>query len=504
MSSIAIIGGGIAGLFSGTLLALRGYDVTIFEKNESPGGKLWSYSEAGYHFDYGPSTLTMPWLFEALAKEVGGDALRMLPYQRLSVLHRSVFDDGVTLDAVSDPHEMTAQICALDASDGQHWASFLADSKRLYNLATTQFFTRTFSRPSEFISWPLLRAVLATRPWQSLHAYHARFFQDSRILMMLDRYATYVGSSPYRTPATLGLIAHLEYDTGVYYLAGGTAQLIAALVYMAERAGARILTGASVTRIIARHHQVRGVEVAKEPFAFDHVLAATDSGYAVRQLLNRDDQPKHLAHRHAHAEQSHAGFVLLLGVAKTFPQLAHHTVFYPRDYRQEFYHLFDHQTLNPDPTIYVCYTGHTEVRQAPDGATNLFVLINTPSFASDLPPDAWDQYEDHVLSLLEDRCGLSGLRAALRVRRRITPADLAQRTNTPAGAIYGLSSNGLHAALIRPPMTIKGLKGLTFTGGTTHPGGGTPMVAISARLAADLIATQSHTPKYATGRAPHP
>lgn len=487
MKDIAIIGGGIGGLFAGTLLALRGHKVTIFEKNQTAGGKLWAYSEADYHFDYGPSTLTMPWLFQTLAREVGLDPDHLLPYQRLPILHRNVFADGVTVDAVSDTDEMAERIASLHSRDGQRWHAFLDDAKRLYELATTHFFTRTFTRPSDYLSWPLLRALLATRPYQSLHTYHERYFHDPRVLMMLDRYATYVGSSPYQTPATLGLIAHVEYGTGSYYLPGGTTQLINALIQLAQKAGAKLQTEAHVTRILTHSGRIKGVQVHGEKLSFDHVLVAADHTYALSTLLGPEDHRDRRFYRLQRAQKSHSGFALLLGVAKIFPQLAHHTVFYPAHYASEFEQLFASGQLLSDPTVYICHTGNTDQTRAPEGGSNLFVLVNTPSTATDLAPETWARYEQYILTLLEDRCGLTGLRAALRVVQRVTPHALAVRTHTPDGAIYGLSSNSMRQALMRPPMTLRGLHGVTFTGGSTHPGGGTPMVAISARLAADLI-----------------
>jgi len=482
----AVVGAGIGGLCTAIFLAMRGQTVEVFEKNEQAGGKLWGFEAKGFRFSYGPSTLTMPWLFTEMAEQSGLGA-DILPYQRLPVLHRNIFADGRSIDACESVTSMQHQIEAFSAADAAAWPHYLRDANRLYDLAMRHFFTRSFTKLREFVSLPLLRAVLATRPQWSLSRYHRQFFKDPHVLMLVDRYATYVGSDPAQAPATLGMIGHIEYGTGVHYLPGGTAGLIHALLQICERLNVEVHTSSPVSQIVIANGTARGLRVRDETVAFDAICVAADIGYAARHLIAADAAPRSWRKRIVSGQLSHSGFVLLLGINRRYDHLHHHTVFYPHEYRGEFEQLFGQSAPLKDPTIYICNTSVSDPTQAPAGGCNLFVLVNAPATAEPVDAETWLAYEDHLIDVLEQRCQLHGLRRAIVVRQRVSPDVLATRTHTFAGAIYGLSSNSIQAAFMRPPMRVRGIDRLYFVGGSTHPGGGTPMVALSARLGAALV-----------------
>ncbi|MCY0901035.1 MAG: phytoene desaturase family protein [Firmicutes bacterium] len=486
MKRTAVVGAGIGGLCTAILLAMRGQTVEVFEKNDVAGGKLWGFEAEGFRFSYGPSTLTMPWLFTEMAEQSGLGA-DILPYRRLPILHRNIFADGRSIDACESVSSMQQQIRAFSDADAAAWPHYLRDANRLYDLAMRHFFTRSFTRLREFASLPLLRAVLATRPQRSLSGYHRLFFKDPQVLMLVDRYATYVGSDPTRAPATLGMIGHIEYGTGVHYLPGGTVGLIHALLKICERLEVDVHTSSPVSEIVIRNGIARGLRVRGETVPFDAICVAADVGYATRHLIATDAAPTLWRKRVTSGQLSHSGFVLLLGVNRRYDHLAHHTVFYPSDYQGEFRQLFGQPSPLKDPTIYICNTSASDSTQAPAGGCNLFVLVNAPANLEPVDDATWVAYEDHLIDLLEHRCGLPGLRTAIVVRQRVTPDDLATRTHTFGGAIYGLASNSVQSAFLRPPMRVRGIDRLYFVGGSTHPGGGTPMVALSARLAAGLV-----------------
>ncbi|MEO5679317.1 MAG: FAD-dependent oxidoreductase, partial [Acidimicrobiales bacterium] len=332
--------------------------------------------------------------------------------------------------------------------------------------------------------------LLAIDPLPTLHQRAARTFADPRLVQWADRYATYAGSDPWRVPATLGCIPHIEQAFGCWALLGGLATLAEGLATAATSLGASVTTGAEVAAITTDggRGRVTGVRLATgERVRADAVVADVDAAHLYADLL-----PDPGGRRRVRAAgRSTSGFVLLLGAAGRTEALDHHSVLFSSGYRQEFVDLAAGRPP-ADPTVYVCAADRTDPSAAPAGHESLFVLVNVPSH--DDPEGAWgggraDSYAARVLDVL-DRRGL-GLRRRIVHREVITPADLATRHRAVGGAIYGTSSNGRRAAFTRP--ANRGPRpGLYLVGGSSHPGGGLPLVALSARiveamLAADLV-----------------
>jgi phytoene desaturase len=292
------------------------------------------------------------------------------------------------------------------------------------------------------------------------------------------RYATYSGSSPYAAPATLACIPHIEARFGCWYPTGGLDTLRVAFDRVARDIGVEIHTGADVVRIVAdAEGPVSGVELADGSIEHaDIVVANTDAEHLYADLLPDAQALK----RVRRAERSTSGFVLCVGARGLRPQLRHHNVFFSESYRAEYDQLAAGEPAD-DPTIYACVSSVTDPSQAPDGCENWFLLVNTPP---DVEIDA-DAYGDVVL----DRLAARGpdLRPRIEFLDAITPSDIAHRYRSPGGAIYGTSSNGRRAAFVRP--ANRGARaGLYLVGGSSHPGGGLPLVTMSAEIVTAMIA----------------
>ncbi|HMO24820.1 MAG TPA: hypothetical protein PKB10_00990, partial [Tepidisphaeraceae bacterium] len=212
-----------------------------------------------------------------------------------------------------------------------------------------------------------------------------------------------------------------------------------------------------------------------------------DVVYAYRHLIAPAHRPHFDDRKLNRLEPGGSGMVLLLGIEGAYPQLAHHTKFIPHDYRSDLPALFETGTIPPDPCLYVCATTRTDPSQAPAGCENLFVLTSAPPLTSNID---WNiegpRYEARVLERLEAR-GLTDLRQRIVVKHRLTPADLQSRYNANAGSIYGISSNSLKTAFLRPPNRDKHIRNLYFAGGAPHPGGGLPLVTLSGKIASELL-----------------
>ncbi|TDC32754.1 phytoene desaturase family protein [Micromonospora sp. KC213] len=491
MARIVVVGAGVGGLAAAARLAVTGHQVTVFERADTVGGKLGRYAHdtphGSFHFDTGPSLLTLPQVLHDLFEATGAKLDEYLDLVPLDPIVRHVFGDGGPhLDSCADPAEFTARIgAALGDRAAADWQRLWHRAARVWEASHRDVLRRTVDSPRDLaaLAWRL-GDLAAIGPGRTLRGLGRRQLSDPRLRMLLDRYATYTGADPRRAPAALVAVAYAELTYGGWYLRGGLGTLADALLSRCLDLGVVVQTGATVTRIDAAGGRVHGVRLAgvAAPVPADVVVANVDALTVYRDLL---PAPRRLA---ALTDRSLAGFVLLLGV-RGHSGLAQHTVFFPRDHDAEFDAVFGHPGRGvrarpaADPTVLVTVADDPMVR--PEGHEAWFVLVNaarhgTASGAVDWRrPGLAEAYADRVLDVLAER-GVD-VRDRLLFREIRTPADLADSTGAPGGAIHG-TAGGLFRPANRGPAA-----GLWLVGGSTHPGGGLPMVTLSAQIVAEEI-----------------
>lgn len=484
--SVAIVGAGIGGLAAAALLAKAGHRVTVFEQAAQAGGKAASLRLGAFRFDTGPSLLTLPEVFRAFFARLGLDMRDFLEPIPLAPLCAYEFADGTRLDSWSDRERFAAEWAAAGVASATEWTAYLEKSARMWNWAGELFLTRSLHEPSTYVSRKGLRAVLnAARlsPFSSLHEANARAFRDPRAVQLCDRYATYNGSSPFRTPGTMRIIPHVEYAYGGYALRGGIVALPRALERAARQMGAEFRFGVRVERIAAENGRCRGVEVGGEFLPCDVVVSNADVLSTYRALL-REPQAKE-ALRYARLEPSSSGLVFLWGVAKRFPRLRVHNVFFSGDYRAEFDAIFRRLELPAEPTVYLNVTSKLTPEDAPADAENWFVLLNAPRNAGQDWAATAARARTAVLARLS-RALDCDVGAFIREEKVIAPPDIERDTGSTFGSLYGIASHSPAAAFLRHPNRSRRIRGLYFAGGSAHPGGGLPLALLSGILAADL------------------
>lgn len=489
MSRTVVVGAGLGGLAVAARLAADGHDVTVLEQAERVGGKLGTLEVGGHRFDTGPSLVTMPPVLERLFAETGAPLRDVLDLEPLAVAARYRFGDGTVLDLPGRRDEVPAALdAALGDGAGAQWAAFLAHAERVWH-ATHEHFLESPVSPAGLARLSLRgRDLLAVAPWRSLRGVGARHLRDERLGMLLDRYATYSGSDPRRAPAALAVVPYVEQQFGSWYVRGGLRRLATALAGRCRTLGVTVRTGTRVRRIEA-DGRVRGVRLGSgERLGADVVVANVDAGtvYGPRGLLPHRTQARRLGR----ATPSSSGFVLLLGLAGRDPDTPHHRVLLPRTraaYDAEF-DAYRQRAPAASPAVYVHAPDDPALRPGEDTET-WFVLVTTPRHDPHGGVD-WDapglaeRYADRVLALMAQR----GVDVRDRIRHRVvrTPADLERETLSPGGSIYGTSSDGALAAFLRPANRSP-VDGLYLVGGSAHPGGGLPLVALSAEITARLV-----------------
>ncbi|MBN1812421.1 MAG: phytoene desaturase [Anaerolineae bacterium] len=482
---VVVIGAGIGGLSAAIHLAAAGQRVVVFEKNSAVGGKMRHVQAGGFEWLTGPSVITMRHVFEDLFATAGRrleDYLTLVPMEPQT---RYFYPDGTVLDISREIDRTLEQIAALNERDVEGYLSYLTYVARLHRITGPLFI---YSDP------PTWRDVFRISPrdvrqvdvWRTMDRSIRQYVRSPHLQQLLGRYATYTGASPYEASAAFNVVAHVELNGGVWYVKGGVYGIARALEKLARELGVEIHTDCPVARIEVDGGQARGVVLGSgERQAARAVVANVDVTTVYEQLLPREAvDPRRLA-RLANAERSCSGFVLALGVEGIHPELAHHNILFSSDYRREFEEIFRQGVPPSEPTIYVVITARSDPDHAPEECENWFVLVNAPALS---PRYDWmsqaTAYRNLVLARLAD-FGFD-VRASIRLEHILTPLNIARLTGAYRGALYGTTNNGLLAALHRPHNRCPDVRGLTFAGCTTHPGGGVPMVTLSGKVAARM------------------
>ena len=495
MARIVVIGAGMGGMAAAARLRVKGHAVTVVEASDTHGGKLGTVRRDGFAFDTGPSLFTIPAVYRDLFLKTGAPLEDSVELVALDPGFTYRFADGSTLPmpGAGVGRGAAAMGEAFGGHAAEEWRTLMERAGQMWAVTRRPFLESPLTGAGDLI--PLardLRAVRTVAPWQTLRSMGRRTLGDWRARQVFDRYATYSGSDPRRAPAVLATIPYVEATFGAWHIAGGLRSLGDALATRLDERGVPIRLSTRATRILLSGERVSGVEVeGGEVLPADVVVANADASTVYGSLLG-DRAPKDPVKRLARATPSLSGFVLLLAVEGRTPGLTHNNVWFPREYDREFDAIFGREP-GPvdDPTIYACVPDDPAMR--PEGSEAWFVLVNAPrhSDGGRVPGTIdWDApgraaaYADHVLARLAERG--TDLRGRILWREVRTPADLERATGAPGGAIYGTSSNGARAAFLRP-QNASPIPGLFLVGGSAHPGGGLPLVGMSAEIVANLV-----------------
>ncbi len=456
----------------------------MLEANAAAGGKLASLALGGFRFDTGPSLFTMPELLDELFAVAGRDRRERLSVVKKAEGTQCFFPDGAELRGWAEPERFAEEAARSLGVERERVLRYFERAAFTYERLGRIFLERPLYEPSTWLRREVARALGGLSRFNllsTLHGANRRQLREPRTIQYFDRMATYNGSSPFRAPGVLSMIPHLEHGLGTYLPERGMIAIVESLFNLAEELGVGFHFETRATRIALSGSRVLGVEAGDQRFAADVVVMNGDVLHAYRDLLPETPGLASLTQR----ERSSSGLVFYLGLAKRFPRLKLHNVFFARDYPEEFRALFERGDIARDPTVYLYISSKDVTGDAPSGGENWFVMVNAPA---DRGQD-WDtltrRVRADVLEKLERMLG-EPVERHIEVESCLGPRDLERRTSAVGGALYGTSSNAPWSAFLRHPSRSR-FRGLYFCGGTVHPGGGIPLCLSSAKIVAESI-----------------
>ena len=482
-----VIGTGVAGLAGAVRLAVKGYRVDAYEAAATPGGKLAELRLGGFRFDKGPSLFTLPHLVEELFTLAGRPMAPHFSYRPLEVAFRYWWEDGTRVTGWSDPERLAEELERVLEVPRATTRAYLHRASTLLDRTGRTFLEHSLHRWSTLWNGGVAQALLAARPQElfgSLHDVNTRALRHPKAVQLFDRYATYNGSDPHRSPGIMRMIPGLEHGRGAFHAVGGMHRIVRALHTLGTELGVRYHFNAPVERIrfSPDRRRVAGVRVNGTDVDADAVLCNMDVEPAYRRLMPDLPAPE----RTLRQERSSSALVFYWGVDRGSPELGLHNILFSRDYRAEFHHLFDTLDLGDDPTVYINITSKEDPEDAPPGCENWFVMINAPRHIGQDRDALVAHARRTVLDKVRRTLGVD-LAPRIAVEAVLDPAGIEAATFSHQGSIYGTSSNTPWAAFLRHPNDHPTVRGLHFCGGSVHPGGGIPLSLLSARIATEAL-----------------
>lgn len=487
MLKAVIIGSGVGGLATSIHLAKAGFEVIVIEKNDFVGGKVNSKSIGKYRFDMGPSVFTSPELVDELIalspKVVSFD------YVKLKESCRYFFSDGKQINLPTHVEGLVDTLSKEFSEDPKIIRRELENRAKNYKAAYPVFITVSLHRWKEWLNKHLFEAIVRIPKFglfRSMASVNRQKFKHSHTQQIFNRFATYNGSSPYKSPGMLNIISHLELNIGPFMPKGGIVSVSQSLYQVAINLGVEFHLNETAIKIEHNEKKVGAVQTTSRSYEADVIVSNMDVHFTYEKLLSNFKAPKKILLQ----EKSCSGIVFYWGIKKEFPSLGIHNVFFAKDYEEEFNAIFKSKSLYFDPTIYVHISSKQEKADAPVGCENWFVMVNSPVNVGQDWIENVSLLRAHLLKRLSEVLD-EDIASLIEVEDHIDPLVIESRYFGKQGSIYGNSSNSMSAAFYRHPNFSKSLKGLYFSGVTVHPGGGIPLALNSAKIVSRLIAADT-------------
>tara|TARA_B100000989_G_scaffold17256_1_gene11387 strand:- start:1468 stop:2955 length:1488 start_codon:yes stop_codon:yes gene_type:complete len=485
--NISIVGSGIAGISCAIRLKNEGYNVKVYEKNKSFGGKIDEIKMMGYRFDIGPSLLTMPKLIKDVFELTGKNINNYLNFKRKKYICNYFYEDGTRFKAPSDKKEFAKRASEIFDVTESELISYFELNKKKYDLTNGIFLKKSLHKLSSYLSIETVKAILNIGKlgiFKNLSELNDDTFNDERLVQFYNRFSTYNGSSPYKTPAIMSMIPHLEQHYGVYFPKGGMKMISKKLFELALEIGVEFNFSSEVQEIIIKNKKAIGLKINSKEILSDIVISNSDIEHTYKNLMPNQIIPNHITR----SEKSSSAIIFLWGIKKKFEELDLHNIFFSSDYKQEFDDIFQNKVISEDPTIYINISSKENINDAPENCENWFTMINVPSNQGQDWSDLIKSAKKNIIKKLNKNLK-ADVESYIEFEKVISPIDIEKNTNSSNGSLYGSSSNDKFSALLRHSNFSNKIKNLYFCGGSVHPGGGIPLCLLSAKIVSDLVKT---------------
>lgn len=482
-----VIGAGLGGLAAAIRLQARGYQVTLLEARDKPGGRAYVYEQDGFIFDAGPTIITAPFLIDelfALGGKRTADYVRIVP---CDPFYRIVFHDGTSFDYSGDENRMIEQILKFSTADAEGYKKFVAKTEAIFKKAFIELADKPFTRLTDMLA--VVPDLVRLKSHQTVYKMVSEFISDEKLRIVFSFHPLLVGGNPFASTSIYAMIHYLERQWGVHFAMGGTGALVRGLARLFLEMGGRIELNSKVTKILVTDRKAHGVidERGRE-FPANIIVSNADLANTYRKLITPAARRKWTDKRLASMRYSMSLFLIYFGTDRTYPELAHHTIVLGPRYKGLLDDIFSKKILADDFSLYLHAPTRTDPKLAPRGCECFYVLSPVPHLGGKID---WERekerYADAILASLEKLC--PNLRKHLIVKKIFTPQDFEKDLDAYLGSAFQFEPILTQSAWFRPHNVSEDVKNLYFVGAGTHPGAGIPGVLSSAKVLDRVIPT---------------
>ena len=484
LRKVAVIGSGFAGLSAACFLANAGYDVTVFEKNATPGGRARVFEGDGFKFDMGPSWYWMPDVFEHFFNSFGKSASDYYHLERLDPSYRIVYGKDDYLDIPAGVPALLEVFESLEPGSGKKLEQFLKESKYKYEIGIHDLVYKPGLSLMEFADTKLMKGALRLHVFNSISSYIRKFFRNTKLIQLLEFPVLFLGATPQNTPALYSLMNYADMALGTWYPKGGMHKVIEAMVSLAVSLGVKFEYNSAVERIELNHVKAKGVWINGNLREFDSIVAGADYHHVEQSLLPKS----HRTYSPAYWDKrvmAPSSLIFFLGLNKKIRGLLHNTLFFDQDFTVHAKEIYEDPQWPSSPQFYVSCPSHSDSTVAPEGCENIFILMPVaPGLADD--EVTREKYFTMIIKRLEYMLGES-LMPHIIFKRSYAHNDFISDYNAFKGNAYGLANTLMQTAILKPSILNKKVPNLFFTGQLTVPGPGVPPSIISGEVVAKEV-----------------
>ncbi|MEZ5007951.1 MAG: phytoene desaturase family protein [Chitinophagales bacterium] len=484
MKKVIVIGSGFSGISAACHLAKKGYDVTILEKNEGPGGRASVFEAEGFTFDMGPSWYWMPEIFDNFFEAFGKKTSDYYNLVRLDPSYRIYFNENKNVDVPAKLEDLYALFEKLEPGSSVPLKKFLKEAEYKYNVGIHEFVHKPGRSIMEFMDWRVFKSIFGLQMLTSMAKHVDNYFKHPHLRELLKFPVLFLGATPENTPAMYSLMNYADLVLGTWYPMGGMHEIIKGMVSVAEELGVKFEYNNTVTEIVISNKKSKKVITSKGEYETDILVGGADYNHIEQALLPKEYRkysPKYWDSR----VMAPSSLLYYVGINKRVKNLKHHNLFFDADFKQHAIEVYNEPSWPSNPLFYVCCPSKTDDSVAPEGCENLFFLMPTAPDLDD-KESTREKYFDIMVKRLEEQTGES-IRDHIVYKKSFAHSDFKSRYNAFKGNAYGLANTLKQTAILKPSLKSKKVKNLYYTGQLTVPGPGVPPSIISGEVVAKEI-----------------
>ena len=481
---VIVIGSGFAGLSAATNLAVKGFDVTILEKNDCAGGRARVFKQDGFTFDMGPSWYWMPEVFEQYFEKFGKKRRDYYTLIRLDPSYTVTFSDGDVMRLPANMDSLEALFEQYEPGSSVSLRTFLKEAKYKYDIGMSEFVTKPSHNIFEFADWRVMKSLFQLQMFTDMSTYIRRLFKNEKLIQILEFPVLFLGATPWKTPALYSLMNYADMALGTWYPKGGMHEIVRAMVALAEEKGVKVILNQEVKQVYVPNGHATKVITQNAEYPCDIVVGGADYHHLDQAVL----EPQHRNYTEGYWNKrtmAPSSLLFYLGINKRLENLEHHNLFFDEDFNLHATEIYEQPKWPSKPLFYASVPSKTDASVAPEGMENLFLLIP-------VAPDLEDtegvraQYYDMIMTRLEKHTG-QDIRSHVVYKRSYAHNDFKADYNAYKGNAYGLANTLFQTAFLKPKLKSKKVANLWFTGQLTTPGPGVPPSLISGHVVANDI-----------------